>query len=81
MYYILMVTDISLMVTGISYQLKLEITKKYPMKIINEAISNRSLFYKRDILPLVLSLSIIDLLLKDLIFRVLLSIPLLIFGP
>ena len=57
------------------------------MNIINEAISSKSLFYKRDILPLLLSLSVIDLfrlflnVLNDLMLRVLLSILFHIFGP
>ena len=38
------------------------------MKIVNEAISNESFFYKRDILPLLLSLSVIDLFFLFFIF-------------
>ena len=51
------------------------------MNIINEAMKNKSLFYKRDILPLLLSLSVIDLfmtfvnVLNALILRVVYTIP------
>ena len=57
------------------------------MKIVNEAISNKKIIYKRGILPLLLSSSITDLfmiflnILKDLILRVLESILFHIFGP